>query len=201
MKIHMISHIQVCSLTTYYILSTRFGKPSVELYALKLMKGFHQQLAHLPSSWLVNQACSISRHLAQQRAHTWHKSTTMWKASQGLSHRGDNPTTSKIAFDDIKEFFLLKNGTLSISQGGNQITSTSMDFLKYECELYLKPSLTPPQCKIIVAYRTSNCRLPIQFGQWSTIPISSNSLFFVWHKLRNPVASETTYYAGFFLFL
>ena len=46
------------------------------------------------------------------------------------------------------------------------------DFLKYECELYLQQLLTPSQRKIIVAYRTSNHRLAIETGWWTTIPIS-----------------------------
>ena len=49
------------------------------------------------------------------------------------------------------------------------------DFLKYECELYLKQPLTPPQCKIIVAYRTLNHRLAIKIGQWMTYPISRDT--------------------------
>jgi hypothetical protein len=36
------------------------------------------------------------------------------------------------------------------------------DFLKYECELYLKQPLTPPQCKIIVAYHALTIKLPLK---------------------------------------
>ena len=36
------------------------------------------------------------------------------------------------------------------------------EFLKYECELYLKEPLTPPQCKIIVAYHTANHKLAMK---------------------------------------
>ena len=53
-----------------------------------------------------------------------------------------------------------------------RIPSPLEDFLKYECEMYLKQPLTPPQHKIIATYRTSNHRLPINIGRWSTIPIS-----------------------------
>ena len=35
--------------------------------------------------------------------------------------------------------------------------------------------LTPPQHKIIVAFRTSNYRLPINIGQWLTIIISKDN--------------------------
>ena len=71
---------------------------------------FQQRLAHLPSFWLVSQTTSLSKHLAKQEFVTCHKSATMWKASWGLSHWGthDNPTTSKITFDDINEAFLAK---------------------------------------------------------------------------------------------
>ena len=84
-----------------------FGKLPMELYALKLTLSFQQWSAHLPS-WLVNQAVPLSRHLAKQWTNTWHKSTTMWKASLGLAHHGDNPTTSNITFDNIKEAILAK---------------------------------------------------------------------------------------------
>ena len=30
------------------------------------------------------------------------------------------------------------------------------NFLKYECELYLKQPLTPPQRKVVVGYQTAN---------------------------------------------
>jgi len=48
------------------------------------------------------------------------------------------------------------------------------DFLRYECELYLKQPLTLPQCKTIIAYRTVNHRLAIKIRRWSTIPIPSD---------------------------
>ena len=49
------------------------------------------------------------------------------------------------------------------------------DVLTYECELFLKQPLTPPQCKTIFAYYTSNHRLAIQVGRWMTIPISRDT--------------------------
>ena len=82
----------------------------MELYALKLTLSFQQQLAHLPSSWLVNEVISLSYLFAKQGAKTWHKSITMWMASWGVSHHVDNSTTSK-------RLFLLHNGILSISWG------------------------------------------------------------------------------------
>jgi len=174
MKIHMMSHVKVRSSTTYHILLAEFGELPMELYALKLTMGFQQRLAHLPSSRLVSQATSLSRLLAEQGFNTWHKSTTMWKASWGLSHweTHDNPTTSKITFNDIKEAFLAKEWN-SFHLSGKKLDYLHLkDFLKYECELYLKQPLTPPQRKIIAAYRTSNHRLAIETGRWSTIPIS-----------------------------
>ena len=44
-----------------------------------------------------------------------------------------------------------------------------------ECGLYLKQPLTPPQCKIIAAYYTSNHTLAIKTRQWSTTPISRDN--------------------------
>ena len=142
-------HIKVHALTTYYILLAEFGELPMELYALKLIKNFQQQFAHLPSSWLVRQVLSHSHHLAKQRANTWHKSTTMWKASWGLSHRGDNPTTSKFTFVNIKEVFLAKESN-SFHLSGRKLDYLHLkDLLKYKCEWYLKQPLTTSQRKII----------------------------------------------------
>ena len=49
------------------------------------------------------------------------------------------------------------------------------DFLKYECELYLKQPLTPPQRKIIIGYPTSNHRCATEIGGRSTILISRDT--------------------------
>ena len=70
---------------------------------------------------------------------------------------------------------MLKSGTLSICHEKKLDYLHLKDTLKYECELYLKQPLTPPQRKIIVSYSTSNHRLAIEIGQWSTIPISRDT--------------------------
>ena len=72
--------------------------------------GFQQQLVHVFPSWLVSKIVSLSRHLTEHGFDTWYKSATMWKTSWDLSHwyTHDNPTTSKITYDDIKEAFLAK---------------------------------------------------------------------------------------------
>ena len=49
------------------------------------------------------------------------------------------------------------------------------DFLKYECELYLKQPLTPPQCMIIATYHTSNHRLATEIGRWTSILVSRDT--------------------------
>ena len=72
---------------------------------------------------------------------------------------------------DTKEVFLTKKVELFPPLKEETIIPSPQGFLKYKCELYLKQSLTPPQCKIIVAYCTSNHRLTIDIGQWTTIPI------------------------------
>ena len=61
---------------------------------------------------------------------------------------------------------MLKSGTLSICHGRNLETRLPpcQGILKHECEMYLKQPLTPPQHKIIAAYRTSNHRLAIELG-------------------------------------
>ena len=110
MNINMMSHVKVHSLTFCYILLVEFGEFPIELYAFKLTTGFQRRHAHLPSSWLVSQATSLSRHLVKQGYNTRRRLTTVWKASWGLSHweTHDNSTTSNIALNDIKEAFLTK---------------------------------------------------------------------------------------------
>jgi hypothetical protein len=86
----------------------------------------------------------------------------MWKASWGLSHYGNNPTTSKIIFDNIKEIFLAKEWN-SFHLLKEKLDYLHLkEFLKYNYEFNLKQPLTPSQHKIIVAYRTPNHRLAIE---------------------------------------
>jgi hypothetical protein len=86
MTIHMMSHVKVRSLTAYHILLAEFGEFPIKLYNFKLTMGFQRWHAHLPSSWLVSQATSLSQHLVKQGYNTRHKLITVWKASWGLSH-------------------------------------------------------------------------------------------------------------------
>ena len=44
MKIHMMSHVKVCSSTTYHILLAEFKQLCIKLYALELTMGFQQPL-------------------------------------------------------------------------------------------------------------------------------------------------------------
>jgi hypothetical protein len=92
--------------------------------------------------------------------------TSNWKASWGLpkSETLDIPTPPKITVDAIKYAFLAKEWN------SFQLTRRRLDYLNlkklpnYECALYLKQPLTPPQCKIIVAYHTSKHRLAIEIA-------------------------------------
>ena len=102
----MMSSVKVRCSPTYDLLLSKVGELSMELYALKLTLSFQQQLAHLPSSWLVNEVISLSYIFAKQQAKTSHKSITMWMTSWGVSHHVDNSTTSKITLDNIKKAFL-----------------------------------------------------------------------------------------------
>ena len=70
----------------------------------------------------------------------------------------------------LRRLFSLKSGALFSSLNKETWLPPPKDFLKYECELYLKQPSTPPQCKIIAAYRTLYHRLAIETGQSSTIP-------------------------------
>ena len=59
MKIHMMSHIKVRSLRTYYIMLTKFGELPLDVYAHELTIGFQEQFTHLSSSWLVK-SCNLT---------------------------------------------------------------------------------------------------------------------------------------------
>ena len=77
--------------------------------------GFHQghlkknEVYYKPGRPMTSQ---IPQPLAEQGFDTWHKSATMWKTLWCLSHweTHDNPTTSKLAYGDVKEAFLAEGG-------------------------------------------------------------------------------------------
>jgi len=58
----------------------------MQLYALKPSISFQLELAHLSSSWLLNQATSFSQHIVVEGAYIWQKMTTDLKASWDVSH-------------------------------------------------------------------------------------------------------------------
>ena len=62
LKLHAMSHVKLCSWTTYHNLLAELPN---DLYTHKLPMGFQEQLAHLPSSWVVSKATSPSQHLAE----------------------------------------------------------------------------------------------------------------------------------------
>jgi hypothetical protein len=97
----------------------------------------------------------------------------MWKTQWGWSHweTHDKPPTSKTIYVDIKEGFSCWRVGLISSLSEELDYLHLKDFLRYECELYLKPSLTPPQCKSIAAYHTSNHKLAIEIRRWTSILI------------------------------
>ena len=86
----MVLTVEVHSSTTDRILLAEFGELFMELYSLKLLMDFQQRFVHLPSSWLVSQAVSLSRHLTEQGANTWHESTTVWISSRGQPNNTQN---------------------------------------------------------------------------------------------------------------
>ena len=83
-----------------------------------------------------------------------------------------NLTPSNITFDDLKEAFLTKEWNLFHIAVKKLNYLLLKDFLKCECEFYLKQPLTPSRSKIIGDYCTSNRRFVIEIRWWSTIPIS-----------------------------
>ena len=160
----MMSHVKVCSSTTYHILPAEFKELPLDLYALKLTMGFQQWLAHLSPSLLVSKATSLSQHLAEQGFNTWYKSTIMWRTSwvDLIGNPMTTPTTSKATYVDIKDAFLAKQWNFFHLSGKKLDYLHLKDFLECECALYSEQPLTPPRHKISVAYYTSNHNLAIE---------------------------------------
>jgi hypothetical protein len=143
-------------------------------------------LAHLPYSWLVSQAMTLSQHFAEWRANIWHKSTPMWKASQGLSHWEIHADpTSKITLDDIKEAFLVKSGTLSISWGRNLFTSTSRIFSNTNVNCTWSNHWHNHYARSLLHTASWIIDLPSKLDTSQLIPISRLSLLLsrLWHYL------------------
>ena len=89
----------------------------------------------------------------------------MWNASWGLSHWETNNIKNHIVY--YEEVFFAKMWN-SLHLSGKKLSYIHLKgFLKYKCELYLKQPLTPPQRKIIVAYRIVNHNLTIE--NWTVV--------------------------------
>ena len=95
----------------------------------------------------------------------------VWKTSWGLPHweTYDHPTTSKLAYDDVKEVFLAKEWNFFISLPPIHVYSQIHVWIVLEATI---DSTT-------MQY---NCWLPhlkhilvIEIGQWTTIPISRDT--------------------------
>ena len=65
----------------------------------------------------------------------------------------------------------------SIREGIILLPPQGFNFLIYECK-YLNQLLKLPQCKITFVCRTSNHRLAIEYGRWSTIPVSRDYKYY-----------------------
>ena len=112
---------------------------------LSSLRAFKSRLhTYPPLGQLVKQP-HFSCHLVEQGFHTWHKLSTMWKASWGLSRWG-NPTTSKSHSMIPRRLFLAEEWNFLPSlKEETKLPPPQGFFLKYECEMYLKQPLTPPK--------------------------------------------------------
>ena len=123
--------------------------------------GFQQQLAHLYPTRLVSKTTSLSNTLPNKEL-TLGTNQQPRGRHHGVNLIGKPMTTQPDQNQHMsisRRFFLLKSETISIF--GKKLDYFHLkDFLEYECELYVKQPLTPPQRKMIVAYH----RLPIEFG-------------------------------------
>jgi hypothetical protein len=92
----ILSHVKVCSLTTYHIRLAKFGEFPIGLYALKLTMGIQQWPAQMSPFWFIGRTTSLSQHLVEQGLQIDnHVEDIMGSISLGNPTR-DNPTTSKI---------------------------------------------------------------------------------------------------------
>ena len=89
-----------------------------------------------------------------------------------------------------RRLILLKNGTLPSVQEETRFPPPQGFFSKHKCQLYLKQSLTPPQCKTIATYRTLNHRVAIEIGRWMTIPISRDTRLCLFFCSYNIIENE-----------
>jgi hypothetical protein len=144
MKIHTKSYLNARSSTTYHTLWVGYGELPIELCNTSQNKDLTLGTNRQPFEGI--------------------------KVSY-LNRKPWQPTTSKNVFDDD-----IKKASLAREWNSFQLLWKKLyylplkDFLKYECELYLKQPLTPPHHNIIDAYGTSNHRLAIEIGRWFECP-------------------------------
>jgi hypothetical protein len=112
---------------------------------------------------------------------------------------GTTQQPSKSTFDNFEEAFLVKVWN-SFHLARKKLDYPHLkDFLKCERELYLKQLLTPSQCEITAAYHTSNHRLAIKIGQWSTVHVCRDNRlchscsYDVFGKTRDTLCSSFPY--------
>ena len=124
-KIHMVSRVKVCSSTTYHISLAEFEELPMKLYAIKLTIGFQQRLAHLLTSWLVNQATSLSRHHAKQGC-----DTNWWPCEK---HHGDSLNGKPMTPHTIKNHWWSLEVFLTLNMIFSVINYLNLHILIYFC--------------------------------------------------------------------
>ena len=137
-----------------------------------------QQLTCPPTLLLVSQRSNLAV-TRRCRTRVWHLTQigNHVKGIMGSISLGNpwNPTHPKLHMM-ISRRLSLDEEWNSFHLPGKKLNYLHLqNFLKYECELYSKQPLTPPQCKIVVAYHASNHRLVIDIWRWTTIHISRNN--------------------------
>ena len=143
MRIHMMTHIKVFTLTSYHILLAKFGEIPMELCTLELIISFQQQLAHLASSWWesINQLHFINTRLNKDLT------PNPLGRHHGVYHNA-KPMTSQ----HQKIYLHLKDFSTT------NVNHTWSNHWHYY-----------PNAKIIVSYFTSNHRLVIEIDWWLII--------------------------------
>ena len=156
MKIHVMSHDKVrCDTLPYFF--AKFGGIPMELIVLKLNIGLQQRHAHLPSSWLITQAASLSTP-CQRR---------IWNLAQ-IDNHGVYLIGIPWQSTTVKNHIWWSQGEETRLPPPQEVTQI---WMWIALEATIDTTITQDPCCFIAP----QIRLTIEIWWWSTIPISKDN--------------------------
>ena len=148
-----------------HILLPKFGELPMEVYALKVTMGF-QQRSQSSNFTFPTPCCTSIWHLAQINNHV--------KGIMGSISLGKPMTTQhhqKSLLMISRRRLLLKHGTLSIFCREDIRFPSPQGFSQVQTWIVLGATIDTTTMQDNYCYNTSNHRLAIEIGRWSTLPI------------------------------